>query len=108
MASPFRCMDEFNVFMDAFNEKISIQLLVQSATKNKRVQHLFLLPELNVHQLRLEGNPHIKVHRLKAVLLSLIFDRQMMSCQFCMSLVLISIDSLFVLFLLARCFDHQS
>ena len=65
IASPFRAMDEFDVFMDAINKKVSLQLLVECASRNKRIQHIFLLPELDIGQLNLSSNPNVTVKRLK-------------------------------------------
>lgn len=41
--SPFRCLDEFDVFMDMINRKTSLQLLLD-AHKRKPCQYIFLTP----------------------------------------------------------------
>eukprot|EP00041_Stephanoeca_diplocostata_P025653 m.677107 g.677107 ORF g.677107 m.677107 type:complete len:1104 (-) comp22793_c0_seq11:2588-5899(-) len=41
---PFRCLDEFDVFMDEVNRKIAVQMLVDAALMAKNRQHVFLSP----------------------------------------------------------------
>lgn len=45
MESPFRAMDEFDVFMDTANRKISMELLIDAATQKSSRQHIFLTPQ---------------------------------------------------------------
>lgn len=45
MESPFRAMDEFDVFMDTANRKISMELLIEAATEKASRQHIFLTPQ---------------------------------------------------------------
>jgi hypothetical protein len=44
--SPFRAMDEFDVFMDAVNRRISMVSLFENAMLHKDVQFLFLTPQV--------------------------------------------------------------
>jgi len=44
MESPFRAMDEFDVFMDSVNRQISINLLIESARDNSHRQFIFITP----------------------------------------------------------------
>lgn len=44
--SPFRVLDEFDVFMDQFNRKVSMKLLVNIATEEQsEKQHIFITPQ---------------------------------------------------------------
>lgn len=44
MESPFRAMDEFDVYMDAVNRRISTELLIKSARDKGNRQYIFLTP----------------------------------------------------------------
>jgi chromosome segregation ATPase len=62
MESPFRAMDEFDVFMDAVNRRISMEVLLEAAMEKKHRQHIFLTPQ------QLQGvtlGPHLKIFRMK-------------------------------------------
>eukprot|EP00818_Percolomonas_sp_WS_P008954 CAMPEP_0117445174 /NCGR_PEP_ID=MMETSP0759-20121206/5651_1 /TAXON_ID=63605 /ORGANISM="Percolomonas cosmopolitus, Strain WS" /LENGTH=1096 /DNA_ID=CAMNT_0005237325 /DNA_START=191 /DNA_END=3481 /DNA_ORIENTATION=+ len=54
--SPFRCLDEFDVFMDAVTRKISFSVLIHEALKNKTRQLIIITPH-NVSMLR--GDVHV-------------------------------------------------
>ena len=43
--SPFRCLDEFDVFMDLMNRKISMQLMLEEAKSQGRRQFIFFTPQ---------------------------------------------------------------
>ena len=43
--SAIRCIDEFDVFMDAINRKKSIQLLLEAAREEADTQHIFITPQ---------------------------------------------------------------
>ncbi|MFH4982326.1 hypothetical protein AB6A40_009035 [Gnathostoma spinigerum] len=46
MDSPFRLLDEFDVFMDLFNRKMVMEMLIDLATKEyKSNQFLFFTPQ---------------------------------------------------------------
>lgn len=44
MGNPFRALDEFDVFMDAVNRKISMNLMVENARMG-RAQYIFITPQ---------------------------------------------------------------
>lgn len=44
MDSPFRCLDEFDVFMDAVNRKKSIQQIVRFSDKHP-TQYVLITPQ---------------------------------------------------------------
>ena len=43
--SPFRCLDEFDVFMDLINRRVSMQLMLEEATLNGSKQFIFFTPQ---------------------------------------------------------------
>ena len=45
MESPFRCLDEFDVFMDLMNRRISMQLMLEGAETMQTRQFIFLTPQ---------------------------------------------------------------
>ncbi|KAK2167667.1 hypothetical protein LSH36_25g01011 [Paralvinella palmiformis] len=45
MESPFRCLDEFDVFMDMVNRRISMDMLMNVAQTQKARQFIFLTPQ---------------------------------------------------------------
>ncbi|XP_025110368.1 structural maintenance of chromosomes protein 6-like isoform X2 [Pomacea canaliculata] len=45
MESPFRCLDEFDVFMDMVNRRISMDMMLQVAKTQKDRQFIFLTPQ---------------------------------------------------------------
>ncbi|XP_063676728.1 structural maintenance of chromosomes protein 6-like isoform X2 [Bolinopsis microptera] len=46
MESPFRCLDEFDVFMDLMNRKVAMKLLVEHAVQNQqRRQYILFTPQ---------------------------------------------------------------
>ena len=50
MESPFRCLDEFDVFMDMINRRISMDMMMHVAQSQKHKQFIFLTPQ-NMSQL---------------------------------------------------------
>jgi chromosome segregation ATPase len=44
--SPFRAMDEFDVFMDAINRRIATQTLLEFAREKGHLQFVFLTPQV--------------------------------------------------------------
>jgi chromosome segregation ATPase len=44
MESPFRAMDEFDVYMDAVNRHITVELLLYAARQHKHRQFIFITP----------------------------------------------------------------
>jgi len=62
MECPFRAMDEFDVFMDAVNRKISIDLLLKCSSQNQNRQFIFITPH-DFSQIQLaEGVKIVKMH----------------------------------------------
>eukprot|EP01099_Mayorella_cantabrigiensis_P006142 TRINITY_DN5083_c0_g1_i1.p1 TRINITY_DN5083_c0_g1~~TRINITY_DN5083_c0_g1_i1.p1 ORF type:complete len:436 (+),score=90.50 TRINITY_DN5083_c0_g1_i1:44-1309(+) len=60
--SPFRAMDEFDVFMDAVNRKVSIKLLIDVAREQGAKQFIFITP----HDPSVIGQgPDVRIHRLR-------------------------------------------
>ncbi|XP_059153148.1 structural maintenance of chromosomes protein 6-like [Physella acuta] len=45
MESPFRCLDEFDVFMDMVNRRISMDMMMATADMHKNMQFIFLTPQ---------------------------------------------------------------
>ncbi|GBF90900.1 structural maintenance of chromosomes [Raphidocelis subcapitata] len=43
--APFRCMDEYDVFMDAVNRRVATETLLEFALDKGTVQHIFLTPQ---------------------------------------------------------------
>ncbi|XP_056019651.1 structural maintenance of chromosomes protein 6-like isoform X2 [Ostrea edulis] len=53
MESPFRCLDEFDVFMDMVNRRISMDMMMAVARNQKHKQFIFLTPQ-NMSKLGIE------------------------------------------------------
>ncbi|WBW75403.1 Smc5-6 complex SMC P-loop ATPase subunit Smc6 [Schizosaccharomyces osmophilus] len=45
MSCPLRCLDEFDVFMDAVNRLVSIRMMVDSAKDSSEKQFIFITPQ---------------------------------------------------------------
>jgi len=58
MDSPFRCLDEFDVFMDLVNRRMCMDMMLRAAEKKRDCQFVFLSP-LNMSQLQITDNPNI-------------------------------------------------
>uniref|UniRef100_A0A0E9X498 RecF/RecN/SMC N-terminal domain-containing protein n=1 Tax=Anguilla anguilla TaxID=7936 RepID=A0A0E9X498_ANGAN len=43
--APFRCLDEFDVYMDMVNRKISLDMMLRIATNQRFRQFIFLTPQ---------------------------------------------------------------
>lgn len=63
MDVPFRCLDEFDVFMDTYNRKIAIRMLVEVARRNQHRQFILLSP-LNLKLIDELRGPDINIKRL--------------------------------------------
>merc|ERR1719275_503822 len=44
MTPPFRVLDEFDVFMDAVNRRISLDNIISNARNDRKYQFIFLTP----------------------------------------------------------------
>jgi len=64
VSSPFRALDEFDVFMDMVNRRISVTLLLQLAREQRNRQFILLTP-LKIGDLDLTG-PDVRTHVLRA------------------------------------------
>ncbi|KAK1792950.1 hypothetical protein P4O66_001673 [Electrophorus voltai] len=60
--SPFRCLDEFDVYMDMHNRRISLDLLLELSERQYLRQFIFITPQTTSS---LPKSPHIKVHQLQ-------------------------------------------
>ncbi|XP_073683630.1 structural maintenance of chromosomes protein 6 [Garra rufa] len=60
--SPFRCLDEFDVYMDMHNRSISLNLLVELSERQHLRQFIFITPQSTSH---LPKSSHITIHQLE-------------------------------------------
>ncbi|XP_066524825.1 structural maintenance of chromosomes protein 6 isoform X2 [Hoplias malabaricus] len=60
--SPFRCLDEFDVYMDMHNRRISLDLLLELSERQHLRQFIFITPQTTS---TLPRSPHIKIHQLQ-------------------------------------------
>lgn len=60
--SPFRCLDEFDVYMDMHNRRISLDLLLELSERQHLRQFIFITPLTTSH---LPTSDHIKIHQLQ-------------------------------------------
>jgi len=58
MDSPFRFLDEFDVFMDLVNRRMCMDLMLKAAEKKRGCQFVFLSPN-NMSALAVANNPNI-------------------------------------------------
>ncbi|XP_067943065.1 structural maintenance of chromosomes protein 6-like [Watersipora subatra] len=61
VASPIRCMDEFDVFMDMVNRRISIKMLIEFAKTNPSNQFILLTPQ---DTSQIEPNDFVHIYRM--------------------------------------------
>ncbi|KAG0287576.1 Structural maintenance of chromosomes protein 6 [Linnemannia gamsii] len=61
MASTIRCLDEFDVFMDAVNRRISMGMLIDAAREADGVQFILITPQ---DASSVNPGPDVRVHRL--------------------------------------------
>jgi len=59
MGSPIRCLDEFDVYMDSVNRKMSIDLLISAARQSKGRQFILITPG-SKSEIKLESDIHAK------------------------------------------------
>ncbi|KAF9924950.1 Structural maintenance of chromosomes protein 6 [Linnemannia zychae] len=62
MASTIRCLDEFDVFMDAVNRRISMHMLIDAAREADGVQFILITPQ---DASSVSPGPDVRVHRLR-------------------------------------------
>ncbi|XP_062864147.1 structural maintenance of chromosomes protein 6 [Trichomycterus rosablanca] len=60
--SPFRCLDEFDVYMDMHNRQISLDLLIRLTERQRHRQFIFITPQSTSN---LPKSSHIKIHQLQ-------------------------------------------
>ncbi|KAM6961221.1 structural maintenance of chromosomes protein 6 [Aplochiton taeniatus] len=60
--SPFRCLDEFDVYMDMHNRRISLDLLLELSERQHLRQFIFITP---LSTGNLPRSNHIKIHQLQ-------------------------------------------
>ncbi|XP_012677888.1 structural maintenance of chromosomes protein 6 [Clupea harengus] len=60
--SPFRCLDEFDVYMDMHNRRISLDLLLELSERQHLRQFVFITPQTTSN---LPKSDHIKIHQLE-------------------------------------------
>ncbi|MED6268719.1 Structural maintenance of chromosomes protein 6 [Characodon lateralis] len=60
--SPFRCLDEFDVYMDMVNRRISMDMMLKVAASQRYRQFIFLTPQ-NMSSLPISKT--IRILRLK-------------------------------------------
>ena len=62
MGSPIRCLDEFDVYMDAVNRNMSVKLLVEAARQSKERQFIFISPgtKSDLHTFRGADDIHVQ------------------------------------------------
>ena len=58
MDAPFRCLDEFDVYMDLVNRRMCMDMMLRAAEKKRDCQFVFLSP-LSMSQLQITDNPNI-------------------------------------------------
>ncbi|XP_012944778.1 structural maintenance of chromosomes protein 6 [Aplysia californica] len=61
MEAPFRCLDEFDVFMDMVNRQVSMDMMLETADMHKDMQFVFLTPQ-DMRSLRKIDN--VKIFRM--------------------------------------------
>jgi structural maintenance of chromosomes protein 6 len=59
MGSPIRCLDEFDVYMDSVNRKMSIDLLISAARQSKGRQFILITPG-SKSEIRLDADIHAR------------------------------------------------
>ncbi|KZT57823.1 P-loop containing nucleoside triphosphate hydrolase protein [Calocera cornea HHB12733] len=61
ISCPIRCLDEFDVFMDAVNRRISMNMLTSTAKESAGVQYVLITPQ-DMSNVNL--GPEVRVHRM--------------------------------------------
>ncbi|KAF9483584.1 P-loop containing nucleoside triphosphate hydrolase protein [Pholiota conissans] len=58
---PLRCLDEFDVFMDAVNRRISMKMMIDTANMSDRKQYILITPQ---DMTNVTVSNSVKVHRM--------------------------------------------
>jgi len=58
---PLRCLDEFDVFMDAVNRRISMKMMIDSAEASDRKQYILITPQ---DMTNINIGSSVRVHRM--------------------------------------------
>ncbi|OSD07571.1 P-loop containing nucleoside triphosphate hydrolase protein [Trametes coccinea BRFM310] len=58
---PIRCLDEFDVFMDAVNRRISMKMMIDTANASKGKQYILITPQ---DMSNVKGGPTVRIHRM--------------------------------------------
>ena len=61
MEAPFRCLDEFDVFMDMLNRRISMNMLMKIAKEQHSRQFILLTPQ---DMSSVQGSERVRIFRL--------------------------------------------
>ncbi|PWN49183.1 P-loop containing nucleoside triphosphate hydrolase protein [Violaceomyces palustris] len=59
---PIRCLDEFDVFMDAVNRKIALKMIIDETKTSQNVQYILITPQ---NMANTPMGPEVRVHRMK-------------------------------------------
>ncbi|CAG8590107.1 10002_t:CDS:10 [Acaulospora morrowiae] len=62
MGCPIRCLDEFDVFMDAVNRRISMKMMIETARESDCTQYILITPQ---DASSVSPGPDVRVHRLQ-------------------------------------------
>ncbi|KAJ7132967.1 P-loop containing nucleoside triphosphate hydrolase protein [Mycena filopes] len=58
---PLRCLDEFDVFMDAVNRRISMKMMIDTANQSDKKQYVLITPQ-DMNNVSI--GPTVRVHRM--------------------------------------------
>ncbi|TFK33017.1 P-loop containing nucleoside triphosphate hydrolase protein [Crucibulum laeve] len=58
---PLRCLDEFDVFMDAVNRRISMKMMIDTANSSDKKQYILITPQ---DMTNINFGPTVRVHRM--------------------------------------------
>ncbi|KAF8500946.1 P-loop containing nucleoside triphosphate hydrolase protein [Russula emetica] len=61
IGSPIRCLDEFDVFMDAVNRRIAMRMMIDTANSSDGKQYILITPQ-NMNNIHV--GPTVRVHRM--------------------------------------------
>ncbi|CAH1756354.1 7503_t:CDS:10 [Entrophospora sp. SA101] len=61
MGCPIRCLDEFDVFMDAVNRRISMRMMIETARESDSTQYILITPQ---DASSITPSPDVRIHRL--------------------------------------------